>query len=144
MSTTTGDDIGHPILGDGALVMMIVAGKDDVHPVPLEQGNEVAAHVLITSVIAGRERRAVQVDHGPRRAALRQILLEPLDLFATDPLRVEGHEVDVTPIKRVPALVAGRPAVCGQIEGCAERRASVGPVIVVATRGKRGDARYEG
>src|SRR5215212_6773097 len=109
--------VGHAPYGHGALVDVVVARKDEVHPMLREKRLQVFPHFLVTAVPRGAIGRPVQEDDPPVLARGGQVSLQEVSLLlrvrtpiTVIQLAVERDEVGVAPVEGVVALGATRTA----------------------------------
>ncbi|EAU65050.1 LigA [Stigmatella aurantiaca DW4/3-1] len=124
----------------GALVVVVMSGEDEVHPILLEEGAELPAHEELGAVVSARPGGVVEEDDLPRRLAGGEILLCPgllrrqgaavLRGQANGAVRVQPHEVHMPPVERVVALAPTGAG--GQVEVVQVGLGLIRDVLVVA------------
>lgn len=75
VTAAAGHDVGHALHGLRALVVMVMAREHEIDAIALEQRNKCPADLRRASMIAGRIRRAVEVNHRPGQPIVREVAL---------------------------------------------------------------------
>jgi hypothetical protein len=98
------DHVGDPVDGSRSLIVVLVASKDDIHAVALEDGPQCPSNLPRRSVPAGRVRRMMESDDAKGGIVSGQRLLEPGSLLAVAGAgRVERHQLEGAEPALVPA-----------------------------------------